>query len=466
VKPAALALLVSIAIPVHAHPPVAPTLERLIPHLMLEGEVPGLSIVVIQDGSVHWQRAFGVANRDTGQPLTHRSIFESASLTKPLFAYAVLKLAEAGVLSLDTPLYEYLPEPVSDERMKRITTRMVLAHTTGFQNEVMPGETLKVHFAPGTRFSYSGAGFLYLQRVVEHRTRKRLPALMRELVFDPLGMTESAYVWLPQYEQRKAFGHNAAGVVAQRRKPAEATVATLHTTPLDYARFLIATMKRSGLKPATSQAMLTSQASIDESCFSCLNDNKGSISTALSWGLGWGLERTARGTAFWHWGENNGEFQNFAMGYPDGDGVVIFTNSGNGFSIMPEIVAAAVGGEHPAFAWIRYESYQSPARVLLRDIVRRGADVALTQRAVEALSEPQINSIGYALLQRRRIRDAIAAFRTNVERFPMSFNAYDSLGEAYAAAGDRANAIANYQRSFELNPKNTNAAESLLKLRR
>jgi len=73
------------------------------------------------------------------------SRFETASLTKAVFAYAVMKLVDAGGLSLDTPLSDYLPEPVSDERMKRITARMVLSHTTGFQNEVMPGETLRVH---------------------------------------------------------------------------------------------------------------------------------------------------------------------------------------------------------------------------------------------------------------------------------------------------------------------------------
>src|SRR5687768_18588466 len=149
------------------------TVDPLIRRLMREGEVPGLSIVVIHRGRIAWQHAYGV---------TDRTVFEAASLGKPVFAYAVMKLVDAGVLSLDVPLHQYLPEPVADERMKLITARMVLAHTTGFQNEVMPGETLKIHFTPGARFSYSGAGFLYLQRVVEHVTKKPLPLLMRELV--------------------------------------------------------------------------------------------------------------------------------------------------------------------------------------------------------------------------------------------------------------------------------------------
>ena len=455
--PAVAALLATVL-------PSIPAAGRLIPRLMREGDVPGLSIVLIHDSKISWHRAYGWANAETRAPLTDRTVFESASLTKPVFGYAVLKLADAGVLSLDAPLGSWPGDPVTDERLKQITARMVLEHTTGFQNEVMPGQTLQVHFTPGERFSYSGAGFLYLQRYVERAAGKKLPDLMRELVFQPLGMSSSGYVWLPEYEELEAFGHGAGGIPAVRRKPAEATVATLHTTPLDYARFIIAMMKGAGLKPETARAMLTPAVGIDEGCFTCLAGGTSRLSESLSWGLGWGLERTARGTAFWHHGENNGEFQNFAMGYPGGDGIVVFTNSGNGFSIMPEVVAAALGGPHPAFAWMGYESYRSPSRVLLRDILARGP-VALGSGAAASLPEKRINDIGYALLQRRRLADALAVFEINVRRFPESWNAYDSLGEAYAAAGEREKAIASYQRSLDLSPGNTNATAMLQKLR-
>jgi len=439
-------------------------LTLLITALMQEGEVPGLSIVVIHEGRVAWHEAFGVANADTRAPLTHDAMFESASLTKPVFAYAVMKLVDAGDLSLDVPLHRYLPEPVADERMKQITARMVLAHTTGFQNEVMPGQTLAIHFTPGSRFSYSGAGYLYLERVVEHLTGKAITPLMRELVFEPLGMRDSGYLWIDDYETREVYGHTAGGSVAQRRKPAAATVATLHTTPLDYARFLIAMMNGTGLRRDTWRSMLSTQTRVDPACVMCLDKASGRTSETLSWGLGWALERTPRGNAFWHWGENNGEFQNFAMGTTSGDGVVIFTNSGNGFSIMPEIVDAVLG-EHPStFAWMGYEHYDAPAKVLLRDIRARGAVAALATPAIDALTESRINGIGYALLQNGRVADAIAVFERNAKRFPQSANVYDSLGEAYAAAGDREKAAANYQRSLELDPKNTNAAEWLRKL--
>jgi len=444
--------------------PSTAEVDRLIPRLMSDGEVPGLSIVLIRDSRIAWHHAYGLANAETGEPLTDRTVFEAASLTKPVFAYAVLKLADAGRLSLDAPLGPLPEDRLTDERARRITARMVLEHTTGFQNEVLPGQTLRIHFAPGERFSYSGAGFLYLQRFVERTTGKALPVLMDELVFRPLGMRDSGYVWLPEYERLEAFGHNAAGAAVPRRMPREPTVATLHTTPLDYARFMIAVMKGTGLRRDTARAMLTSQVAIDEGCFTCLDGGTGRVSESLSWGLGWGLERTGRGTAFWHWGDNNGEFHNFAMGYVDGDGVVVFTNSGNGHSIMPEIIDAALGGPHPAFAWMGYDSYKSPARQLLRDILARGP-VALEGASAASLPESRINAIGYVLLQKKRLPEAIAAFERNVRRFPESWNAYDSLGEAYAAAGDREKAIAAYQRSLDLNPQNANAAAMLKTLR-
>jgi len=439
-------------------------LSHLIPNLMRAGEVPGLTMVVIRNHRIASHQAFGVANRETREPLTEHHVFEAASLTKPVFAYAVLKLVDAGTLSLDVPLSDYLPEPVTDERMKRITARMVLSHTTGFQNEVMPGDTLRVHFTPGSRFSYSGAGYLYLERVVEHVTGKDLSSLMNELVFAPLDMRDSSYIWLPDYEQRKVYGHTPASVVAPRRKPSQGTIATFHTTALDYARFVVAVLNGTGLKPATWRAMLTTQSHIDESCFTCLTSHAGRISPSLSWGLGWGLEQTKRGTAFFHWGDNNAEFQHFVIGYKDGDGLVVLTNSGNGLSIMPEIVNAVIGGQHPAFAWMGYGSYRSPDKLLLRDILRRGATRALQAGSANTLPERDINRIGYNLLQRKRVQDAIAVFRLNARRFPQSFNVFDSLGEAYAAAGDFADAVANYKRSLELNPENTNAKEMLQKL--
>src|SRR6267143_790144 len=461
-------------------------LEELIPRLMSEGDVPGLSIVLIHNGRVSWHRGFGVKNVETKASIDDVTIFETASLTKPVFAYGVLKLVDNGKLDLDTPLARYLPGIYveGDARANLITARMVLSHTTGLQNELHPGELLQIHFNPGERFSYSGEGFLYLQRVVEHITGERLDVYMKRMVFDPLGIRSASYVWQDRYETLMANGHNAASVVAERIKPTEVKLAWLHMNPLDYSKFVIAIMNGIGLRKTTATLMLTPQVHIDESCVFCLSPGTGRVSSSLSWALGWGLERIEGRDAFWHWGENRGEFQTFVVAYPRQKvGVVIFTNSGNGFSIIPEIVSQAIGGKHPEFAWMGYEPYNSPkflahrteilpAKTLYEAILLRGSAALAeyregrkTRSGSEVLNEDQMNKIGYWLLK-KRVNEAIEVFKMNVTDYPNSANAYDSLGEAYLVAGNKPEAIKNYQRSLALNPGNDNARQMIQNLER
>jgi len=196
-------------------------LERVIPQLMKEADVPGLSMALIREAKVFWQHGFGVKNAETKEPVNESTVFEAASLSKPVFAYAVLKMVESGKLDLDTPLTRYLPGAYveMDERLNRITARRVLSHTTGFPNWRPRGQPLKIHFTPGERFSYSGEGFVYLQKVVEKLSGQPLDAFMKKNVFEPLGMSSSSYVWLDTYDSLKATGHNPSGSVTGKRHP-------------------------------------------------------------------------------------------------------------------------------------------------------------------------------------------------------------------------------------------------------
>jgi len=445
-------------------------LESSIPRLMKDGDVPGLSIAIVRDSQIFWQRPFGVKSAQTKEAVVDTTVFEAASLSKPVFAYAVLKLVDGGKLDLDTPLSKYLPQPYieNDERLNLITARKVLSHTTGFPNWRPGGQALKIHFAPGERFSYSGEGFVYLQKVVEHLTNQPLDQFMKAAVLEPLGMTDSSFVWMDRYETMKATGHNAGGAPTGKRKPPKANAAaSLHTTARDYARFMIAINKGEGLKKETIREMLRPQIKANESCRICLNPSTNQLSSTVAWGLGWGLQQTEEGISFWHWGDNNGDVHCYVVGFPAQKmGVVIFTNSGNGHSIIPAIVSEAIGGKHPAITWIAYEPYNSPAKMLLADVIARGA-VALSEyrQQKKSLNQAQVNRLGYWLLNKKKIDEAIEVFKMNVEDYPDSANAYDSLGEAYMAKGDKERAIQNYQKSIELNPSNTNGIEKLKSLR-
>jgi tetratricopeptide (TPR) repeat protein len=187
------------------------------------------------------------------------------------------------------------------------------------------------------------------------------------------------------------------------------------------------------------------------------------------WGLGVGIEKTRSGETFWHWGDN-GAFKAFMIAYPEQkSGLVMFANSENGLSIHTEIVEEALGGKHPAFAWVKYDDYNSPSARFYATVKEKGADAGIAEfrelLKSDTISEQSMNSLGYRLLGQEKMDDAIKIFTLNVERFPKSGNVYDSLAEAYMNKGDKAAAIKNYEKSLELDPKNSGAVEMLKKLR-
>jgi CubicO group peptidase (beta-lactamase class C family) len=357
---------------------------RSLPRLLELAEVPGLALGIVQGGKA-WSRGFGQATGSPQTPVSEETVFEAVSLGKPLFAYAVLRLVDSGLIDLDRPLYDYLPVPDADNsRMRKVTARHVLSHTTGLSNwRQRPGPMLPAT-EPGTEFSYSGEGFFYLQRVVETLTDRPFARFMRDHVLAPLGMTRSSYVWLPQYASRKAVGRDADGnevdvvgaigrrseeLAQQWGKPAldwryadsaravplvnpqwppmplymiPNAAGSLLTTVGDYARFLdrlVARPPRPGLdlRPATREAMMTPWVRLNR---------------VLFWGLGWGIQRDENGEVLWHWGANN-SFRNFVIAEPAaGRAVVAFTNGDSGPKVYERVIAAVTGHDHPAFLWL------------------------------------------------------------------------------------------------------------------
>lgn len=453
-------------------------LEQRIPQLMQDGDVPGLSIALIRDAKLAWHHGFGVKNAETKAPVTDSTVFEAASLSKPVFAYAVLKLVDSGKLDLDKPLNQYLSgnyDVGDDPRLNQITARRVLSHTTGFPNWRPDGSpVLKIFFTPGEKFSYSGEGFVYLAKAVEHLTGEPFDVFMKRMVFAPLGMNSSSFVWQEKFERVKAYKHNFIGKPTGLNKVTEANAAaSLNTTAPDYGKFVAAILKGTGLKKETAKSMLTPQVQVDEGGTNTIDRPVGKLSPYISWALGWGLQNTDEGISFWHWGDNGNSKAYIVAFEKQKMAVAVFTNSANGLSIIHEIINDAVGGTHPALDWLHYEPYNSPAKTLLKNIIAQGAEVALREyrqyrqgRSGDAvLTEAQINRLGYDLLYgARRVQDAIAVFKLNVEDYPQSFNVYDSLGEAYKVNGDKDLAIKNYQSSLELNPDNSNGVEMLKKL--
>jgi CubicO group peptidase (beta-lactamase class C family) len=338
----------------------AKQLEKDAPDLMKKFGVPGLEIAVIRHGETTWLHAFGVKDAKTGQSVTNDTIFEAASLSKPVFAYGVFRLVEQGRLGLDVPLTTYLPKPYTtgDDRLAKITARIVLSHRTGFPNW-RDGDALPIYFTPGEKFSYSGEGYVYLQRVVEQITGKSLNDYMTESVFKPLGMTSSSYVWRHEFDALTATGHDAKGKPVDKWKPTEAGVAsTLNTTARDYALFVEAVLDGKGLKAVTVREMETTQVALDPECRICVKHEPKQLSKNLFWGLGWGIERNGGRDEIWHWGDN-GAFKAFVMAEPKTkSGVVMFANSENGLELARPIVDEAMGEKSLAFDWLSGPAFE------------------------------------------------------------------------------------------------------------
>ena len=451
--------------------------DEAVPEMMERAMIPGLSVSLIRDGMLVWSKGFGVKNRQSLEPVDDQTVFEAASLSKPVFAYAVLKLVERSILNLDTPLIEYVDIPyleatflqgkLTDDRIRKITARMVLCHTPGFPNWRNRGNPIEILFEPGEKYSYSGEGFQYLQTVVEKVTGMRMNAFMQEEVFYPLKMTHSSYVWKPEFDETSAFPHNMFEEVSEKRKPTfPMAAATLHTTAPDFARFILAIMNHEGLSKSTIEEMLSSQSVVE-------SEGSGEV----TWGLGVGLETTPHGPAYWHWGDNM-LFRCLFVAFPEQKlGMVYFTNSFNGLSVRKQMVAAAIGGEHPIMDSSTLDDYgdvDAPGMVFVQTIVRDGIEAALKifedlsekMNPEDIMDERAMNGLGYGLMRSGKIDAAIEVFKLNVNTFPESSNVYDSLGEAYMNAGEHKLAIQNYEKSIELNPDNENGKQMLERIRK
>lgn len=339
-------------------------LTSLIPQLMREAVVPGLSVALVTGGKLIWQKGFGVKNMQTREPVEVDTVFEAASVSKTVFAYYVLKLCENNVIGLDTPLSKYISTSFlgSDPQQDLITPRHVLSHTTGFQNIRSSDNPLKVQFKPGSQFDYSGEGYWYLQAVIARVHGREDPAdcaryeadlkvcatdfdaALEQNILAPFGMQSSGYLWRDDFVGQSASPHDVAGKPRAKKRPTATDIARygamgeLHTTCTDYGKFLIEVLDprqpdRFRLSKQMHQQMLRPQVKLKEG---------EKIDGADSWALGWAIQERKTGDVFLHSGGQDG-FRSLTMGSMSRkSGFVIFTNSDNGGKVIFHPKLAAV----------------------------------------------------------------------------------------------------------------------------
>lgn len=313
--------------------------------------VPGASVAVIRDGSVA-VNVFGVKEIDTDNAVTVGTIFDAASLSKPIVAYAVLQLVEAGILDLDRLVSEYLPSGIAvAESIKGspITIRHILTHSSGLPN-LREGKPLRTYFSPGEFYSYSSLGFTYLQYAIEAATGDPLETVVSRWVFQPLEMLASSFEWQPRFAADFALPHNGRTRLDKHYPPAANASYSLHTTAKDYAAFVAATIAGIGLSQEAHTEWLTPSMRVRASTPENLNNAIAEQDPRIAWGLGWGIELPD--CSFFQWGKMDG-LRTFALGsVKQNCGVVVLTNSNMGLRVVRDILHREVPGGHPCVSWV------------------------------------------------------------------------------------------------------------------
>ncbi len=187
---------------------VVADLKSYIPNRMSEESVAGLAIALIRNNKVVWTDGFGVANRFPDKPVSSKTVFEVASISKVITAYTALRLVEEGRLSLDEPVHTYLKNPWLPPSVyaDKITLRHLLSHTSGLPDDVI-FKNKQIVYEPGTRFLYSGLGAEYVREVIEQVSQRSLEEVAREKVFMPLGMSASSFLNETTVMNDMANGH-------------------------------------------------------------------------------------------------------------------------------------------------------------------------------------------------------------------------------------------------------------------
>lgn len=426
--------------------------QNRVPQLLDSALIPGLALATIDAKTGVKAQGFGVREANTAQNVDENTVFSAASLSKPVFAYLVLQLVDAGKMTLDKPLYQYLPYPdvAQDERYKLITARMVLSHSPGFPN--WRNGQLKMLFSPGKRFSYSGEGFVYLQKVMEHLTQRPLEDLAQEKVFKPLGMSRSSFVWQPAFENNYSYRHNRFGVQTGISKFDQANAAySLQTTAADYGKFLQALLQGKGLKSSSVKQLFTPQMKTSQK----FGDTT-QLSSSLAWGLGVGLQKTAQDEGFWHWGDN-GDFKCFFfVSRTRKQGLVYFSNSGNGLSIAPALVRSMIPAPMPCMEeFLNYSSYRTPLFQFGNQVLKKGVESAIQAfSSAEKIpfSADDLRALGSNLLRANRTQEAKDLLAKSIQWYPESTALLKTYGLTLLQIGERSAAKPVLEKYKQLDP--------------
>lgn len=332
-------------------------LDVRVPPLLADYEIASVGIGLIEDGRVALTKVYG--EQVPGVPASKATLFNLASLTKPVTAEVILRLASSGALSLDEPMARYWTDPdiANDPRRERLTARIALAHQTGFPNWRGEGGRLAFRSDPGTAFGYSGEGYDYLGRYAEKRVGKSFEALAQEYVFGPIGMKNTSYSARGWMQGRLATPRDSAGRWGQsqvRDSSDWSGANNLITTVGDYAAFVVSVMNGDRLTKAMAGEHLK-PASGPQPPFGCKIEPAALCPRAMNFALGWIRLDYDRGPIMLFLGMNDRPGGERTLVYFEPQrrrGAVVLTSGRNGQRLLLDVLDV-VDPASPVAAFLR-----------------------------------------------------------------------------------------------------------------
>jgi CubicO group peptidase (beta-lactamase class C family) len=434
------------------------------------------AVLVAENGKVIFKKGYGMANMEWNIPVEPDTKFRLGSITKQFTSMLILQLVQEGKIKLEGKLTDYLPDYRKDTG-DRVTIHQLLNHTSGIpsytglpnffqeisRNPYGVSDFVKkfasgdLEFEPGTKFSYNNSGYFLLGAIIERITGKPYEQALKERILDPVGMKNTGYDHSETILAKRAAGYE--------KRPGGYINAPYLDMSLPYAA--------GSLYSTVEDLYLWDQALYTEKLLSTQLKELMYKPALSNYAYGWAVRKPPLGAQdepvmiIEHGGGING-FNTVITRMPESKNLIVLLNNTGGTKLgeMSQKIAGILFGK----------PYKPPARdvaetlfdtLMAKDVqtaIKQYRELKATQKDAYDFSEPQLNGLGYRLMQMKRVKDAIEIFKLNVEMFPQGFNTYDSLGEAYMENGDKALAIQNYKKSLELNPKNTNAVEKLKKL--
>lgn len=435
--------------------------DREIMRVMDAGDVPGLSIARIEDSRVVWSRQFGrraaMDEAVTAALIDAGTVFEAASLGKPVVAIAALWLHERSRLNLDESAEEVIPfSELEDARKTSITPRMLMSHTSGlaFGQPILEAE-------PGSRYSYSTQGYRYLQRIVENRLGESLETWAQRTLFRPLQMDHTSFVFAERFAENRATGRNWLDRGQEYMTNAAGTGAfDLITTADDYAKLWAGVLRGEVLSPESLRLMFTPQKPITSAASDPTVPKTHSVELAA--GLGLLLQKQGARWLGFQWGDNGGSAGYLLVDPGSRDAVVYFSNAQDGGYGGQAFVAAA-GMTDQAIGWIGYDAFDSPARVAWKRITKKlsvdlEGGLAEYRRLLEedkATVAPLSRNLGYYNKFRGFVAEAEPFYRVAVEQNPNDADLYEVWAESLEASGQVDAAAVALQRAKDLKASRT-----------